>query len=127
MNMHILLASLALSAGTLLAMPAHAADAPAVGTEDCIQLGSDQQLVRANAMRDVLLRNGQDHYVVHFADDCSKAGYSRRLTFATDGQEGRICGTGRTELRTDTGSCAVARVEPIDATTFKQKVRQRSR
>ncbi len=127
MNMHTLLASLALSAGTLLAMPAHAADVPAAGTEDCIQLGSDLQLVRAGASRNILLRNGQDHYLVHFKDDCSKAGYSRKLTFVTDGEQGQVCGAGRTELRTDGGYCAVASVEPIDATAFKQKARQRSR
>ncbi len=127
MNMHTLLASLALSAGTLLAMPAHAADVPAAGTEACIQLGSDLQLVRAGASRNILLRNGQDHYLVHFKDDCSKAGYSRKLTFVTDGEQGQVCGAGRTELRTDGGYCAVASVEPIDATVFKQKARQRSR
>ncbi len=127
MNMHTLLASLALSAGTLLAMPAHAADVPAAGTEDCIQLGSDLQLVRAGASRNILLRNGQDHYLVHFKDDCSKAGYSRKLTFVTDGEQGQVCGAGRTELRTDGGYCAVASVEPIDAADFKQKARQRSR
>jgi len=127
MNMHTLLTSLALSAGTLLAMPAHAADVPSAGTEDCIQLGSDLQLVRAGASRNILLRNGQDHYLVHFKDDCSKAGYSRKLTFVTDGEQGQVCGAGRTELRTDGGYCAVASVEPIDATAFKQKARQRSR
>ncbi|MGE6332498.1 hypothetical protein [Stenotrophomonas sp. NPDC077659] len=130
MNMHslpALLAALAVSASTLLAMPAHAADAPATGTEDCIQLGSDQQLVRANASRNVLLRNGQDHYVVHFKSDCGKAAYSRKLTFVTDGQQGQICSAGRSELRTDAGGCAIARVEPIDAATFKQKARQRTR
>ena len=127
MNMHTLLASLALSAGTLLAMPAHAADVPAAGTDACIQLDSDLQLVRAGASRNILLRNGQDHYIVHFKDDCSKAGYSRKLTFVTDGEQGQVCGAGRTELRTDGGNCAIASVEPIDAAAFKQKARQRTR
>jgi len=130
MKMHslpTLFAALALSAGTLLATPAHAADAPPAGTGACIQLESDLQLVRAGASRNILLRSGQDHYVVHFKDDCSKAGYSRKLTFVTDGEQGQVCGAGRTELRTDGGYCAVASVEPIDATAFKQKARQRSR
>jgi len=134
MKMHslpTLFAALALSAGTLLATPAHAADAPPAGTGACIQLESDLQLVRAGASRNILLRSGQDHYVVHFKDDCSKAGYSRKLTFVTDGEQGQVCGAGRTELRTelrtDGGYCAVASAEPIDATAFKQKARQRSR
>lgn len=131
MNMsplHTLLATLALAASALLAPSAQAADAPAAaGATDCITLGSDQQLVRAGAARNVLLRNGQDHYLVHFEDDCSKASYSRKLTFITDGQPGQVCSAGRTELRTDNGRCTVARVESIDEATFKQKVRQRSR
>jgi len=130
MNMHslpALFAALALSAGTLLAMPAHAADVPPAGTKDCIQLDTDLQLVRAGASRNILLRNGQDHYVVHFRDDCSKAGYSRKLTFVTDGEQGQVCGAGRTELRTDGGNCAIASVEPIDAAAFKQKARKRTR
>ena len=130
MNMHslpALFAALALSAGTLLAMPAHAADVPPAGTEDCIQLDTDLQLMRAGASRNILLRSGQGHYVVHFRDDCSKAGYSRKLTFVTDGEQGQVCGAGRTELRTDGGNCAIASVEPIDAAAFKQKARQRTR
>ncbi|WP_367382271.1 hypothetical protein [Stenotrophomonas cyclobalanopsidis] len=72
MNMHslpTLFAALALTASTLLATPTHAADAPPAGTDACIQLDSDLQLVRAGASRNILLRSGQDHYVVHFKDD----------------------------------------------------------
>lgn len=123
MNMlplRVLLGALALSAGAVLASPVLAAD-------DCLQLGSDQQLVRAGTSTNVLLRNGQDHYVVHFAADCAKASYSRKLTFTTDGKEGQLCGAGRSELRTDNGVCMVSRIEPIDAGEFKRKARQRSR
>ncbi|WP_343652006.1 hypothetical protein [Stenotrophomonas sp.] len=125
-RLHALIAAAALSAGALSAT-ATAADAPAASTGDCVQLGNDQQLVRANASRDVLLRNGSEHYRVHFQEDCSKAAYSRKLTFSTDGQPGQVCGAGRTQLQTDRGQCTVARVEAIDADTFKQKARQRSR
>ncbi|WP_367382270.1 hypothetical protein [Stenotrophomonas cyclobalanopsidis] len=45
----------------------------------------------------------------------------------TDGEQGQVCGGGRTELRTDDGNCAIASVEPIDAAAFKQKARQRTR
>lgn len=125
-RLHALIAAAALSAGALSAT-ATAADAPAASAGDCVQLGNDQQLVRANASRDVLLRNGSEHYRVHFQEDCSKAAYSRKLAFSTDGQPGQVCGAGRTQLQTDNGQCTVARVETIDADTFKQKARQRSR
>lgn len=123
--LHALFAAITLAASALLVSPAHAADAPAAAS--CIALGADQQLVRAGASRNVLLRNGQDHYLVHFEEDCAKAAYSRKLTFITDGQAGQVCNAGRTELRTDNGRCTVDRVESIDEATFKQKLRQRSR
>ncbi|MGG2103875.1 hypothetical protein [Stenotrophomonas sp. NRRL B-14846] len=52
-------------AASASAPPARAADTPST-TSDCVQLGSDQQIVRAGVSRNILLRNGQDHYVVHF-------------------------------------------------------------
>lgn len=108
------------------ASPARAADTPSTAS-DCVQLGSDQQLVRAGASRNILLRNGQDHYVVHFQDDCSAAGYSRKLSFSTEGQQGLLCTAGRSQLQTDSSRCTVAQIEPIDEATFKKKTRQRSR
>ncbi|KXU97723.1 hypothetical protein GPNADHDJ_01358 [Stenotrophomonas maltophilia] len=119
----VLLVALAVSAS---AAPVHAADTLSTPS-DCVQLGSDQQLVRAGASRNVLLRNGQDHYVVHFQDDCSAAGYSRKLSFATDGQQGLLCAAGRSQLNTDSSRCIVSQIEPVDEATFKKKARQRSR
>ena len=118
-----LLVALAVSAG---AAPVHAADTLSTSS-DCVQLGSDQQLVRAGASRNILLRNGQDHYVVHFQDDCSAAGYSRKLSFATDGQQGLLCAAGRSQLLTDSSRCIVSQIEPVDEATIKKKARQRSR
>ena len=128
MNMLPLTALLVALAVSASALPAHAADAPAAANAaDCIQLGSDQQLVRAGASRNILLRNGQDHYLVHFQDDCSAAGYSRKLSFATDGQQGLLCAAGRSQLNTDSSRCIVSQLEPVDEATFKKKARQRSR
>lgn len=126
MNMLPLTALLAVIVASTSALPARAADTPSAAS-DCVQLGSDQQLVRAGAARNILLRNGQDHYVVHFQDDCSTAGYSRKLSFFTEGQPGLLCGAGRSQLRTDSDHCRVAQIEPIDAAAFNKKVRQRSR
>lgn len=121
----VLLAALAASAASLAVTPAHAADPPSASASDCLQLGSDQQLVRGGASSNVLLRNGQDHYVVHFQNDCSAAARSRKLSFVTEGEQGRLCASGRSDLLTDSGRCKVARIETIDEATFKQKARQR--
>ncbi len=125
MNMLPLTALLVAVAASASASPARAADTPS--TSDCVQLGSDQKIVRAGVSRNILLRNGQDHYVVHFQNDCSTAGYSRKLSFFTEGQPGLLCGAGRSQLRTDADHCRVAQIEPIDAATFQKKARQRTR
>jgi hypothetical protein len=72
MNMLPLTALLVAVAASASASPVRAAEPLHAG--DCIQLGSDQQMVRAGVSRNILLRNGQDHYVVHFQSDCSAAG-----------------------------------------------------
>lgn len=126
MNMLPLTALLVALAVSASAAPVHAADTLSTSS-DCVQLGSDQQLVRAGASRNILLRNGQDHYVVHFQDDCSAAGYSRKLSFATDGQQGLLCAAGRSQLNTDSSRCILSQIEPVDEATFKKKARQRSR
>ncbi|NOJ99873.1 hypothetical protein HMI51_44280, partial [Corallococcus coralloides] len=77
MNMLTLTALLVAVATSASASPVRAAEPPSTAS-DCIQLGSDQQIVRAGVSRNILLRNGQDHYVVHFQNDCSTAGYSRK-------------------------------------------------
>lgn len=126
MNMLTLTALLVAVATSASASPVRAAEPPSTAS-DCIQLGSDQQIVRAGVSRNILLRNGQDHYVVHFQNDCSTAGYSRKLSFITEGQQGLLCSAGRSQLRTDADHCRVAQIEPIDEATFQNKARQRGR
>ncbi|HDS0923535.1 TPA: hypothetical protein QDZ10_002013 [Stenotrophomonas maltophilia] len=108
------------AAGTASAQSAPAA---AAGS-DCITLSSDQQLVRKGADRSILLRNGTDHYIVHFQNSCSQAGFSRKLEFATPSNEGQLCGARASKLRTDTGSCDVARLEPISAEAFASRAKR---
>jgi hypothetical protein len=102
---------------------AQSAPATAAGS-DCITLSSDQQLVRKGADRSILLRNGTDHYIVHFQNSCSQAGFSRKLEFATPSNEGQLCGARASKLRTDTGSCDVARLEPISAEAFASRAKR---
>lgn len=106
------------------ATAAHAAE-PAAAGSDCIILQQDQQIVRAGANRDILLRNGDQHYVVRFNGSCSSAAISPKLEFITHGKQGQLCGAGATRLRTNVASCTIAAVEPIDAEQFALKAKQR--
>lgn len=114
------LATLACFAGTASAQTATASDAGS----DCIPLSSDQQLVRKGADRSILLRNGSDHYIVHFVSSCSSAAYSKKLDFVTRGNEGQLCGGRASKLRTDSASCDVAKLEPITAEAFEARARR---
>lgn len=124
--MNILPLAIALAASALLAPAAYAAETPAAG-DSCIALGEDQQIVRAGADRDVLLRNGDQHYRVVFTSSCSSAVTSRRLAFETKGSSDQLCGGAHSVLQTDRASCTVERIEPLDAAVFKRLARQRSR
>ncbi|MGG6341877.1 hypothetical protein ACQ5SA_01350 [Stenotrophomonas indicatrix] len=120
-------AALALVAAALIAPVARAADSPSATTGDsCIALSEDQQIVRAGADRDVLLRNGDQHYRVVFTNSCKSAVTSRRLAFETQGESNQLCDGSRSELKTDRANCAVERIEPLEAATFKRMARQRS-
>lgn len=90
---------------------------------DCITLSNDRQVVRKNADRSILLRNGSDHYIVHLARSCSSATISRKLDFSTPGQEGQLCGAGASRLKTDEQTCEVASLEPISAKVFASRAR----
>jgi len=121
-------AALVLSTAALIAPAAQAADTPSASAGDsCIALSEDQQIVRAGADRDVLLRNGDQHYRVVFKASCSSAVTSRRLAFETQGESNQLCADSRSALKTDRASCPVERIEPLEAATFQRMARQRSR
>lgn len=125
MNPSSLLIPLALSAIILVTPAAHAADTPPA---QCVPLTGEQQIVRAGADKNILLRSGEDHYVVHFRNSCPSAVLATRLGLKTDGKEAdELCSDGRSALDTGRGSCEVARIEPIDAGRFKREARRRSR
>ncbi|WNH51972.1 hypothetical protein [Stenotrophomonas oahuensis] len=114
-----LLASAALTGTAMAQTPA-----PAAAGSDCITLSDDQQLVRRGADNTILLRNGSDHYIVHFTHSCSSARVSRKLDFVTRGNEGQLCGARASKLRTDKDSCDVASLEPITAEAFATRARR---
>ena len=106
---------------TCLAAAASAQAAEPAAPADCIALSSDHQVVRNRADRDVLLRNGDQHYLVRFDRSCSSAAMSPKLDFATPGQDGQLCGGGMSKLHTNTQSCDIAAVEPLTAEQFNRK------
>jgi hypothetical protein len=109
-------------AGTASAQTAPAAAASA--GSDCVALSSDKQFIRKGADRSILMRNGSDHYIVHLQNSCSQAAFSRKLEIDTPNNEGQLCGARASKLRTDTGSCDVARLEPISAEAFASRARR---
>ena len=111
-----------LSLATLAAAPAQAAES---ASADCITLSNDQQIVRKGASSNLLLRNGSEHYIVHFKSSCASAALSRKLEFVTPGNEGQLCGANATKLLTKDQTCAVASVEPISADDFASRARAR--
>jgi len=110
---------------TCLAAAASAQAAEPAAPADCIALSSDHQVVRNRADRDVLLRNGDQHYLVRFDRSCSSAAMSPKLDFATPGQDGQLCGGGMSKLHTNTQSCDISAVEPLTAEQFNRKARAR--
>ena len=109
-------------AGTASAQTAPVAAASA-GTE-CVALSSDQQFIRKGADRSILMRNGSDHYIVHLQNSCSKAAFSKELEIVSPNNPGQLCGARASKLRTDSGSCDVARLEPISAESFASRARR---
>jgi len=110
---------------TCLATAASVQAAEPATAGDCIALASDKQVVRNRADRDVLLRNGDQHYLVRFERSCTSASMSPKLDFVTPGQDGQLCGAGVSKLHTNSQSCAVAAVEPLTAEEFNRKARAR--
>ncbi|MEG2805850.1 hypothetical protein [Stenotrophomonas sp.] len=111
----------------LAALSAHAAEPAATGAPDCITLSPDQQVVRARAERDILLRNADQHFIVRFKDNCSSVAQTRTFSFDTPQHEGQLCGGGISTLTTKSQKCEVAALEPITPEQFATRARARSR
>jgi hypothetical protein len=107
------------------AVAANAAEPAAAPTSACITLSADQQIVRANANSDVLLRNGDQHYIVRFHNSCASAAMSPKLEFVTPDRAGDVCGGGISSLRTKSQKCEISEVESITAQEFATRARAR--
>ncbi|MEL1264520.1 hypothetical protein [Pseudoxanthomonas putridarboris] len=92
---------------------------------DCVDLGNDQEIVRAAGGQQFFLRNGSDHYRVAFQQSCSSITTTSRIDISTEGQANRLCADD-TRVQTNRDTCRVASVETISAEEFtKRKKRSR--
>ena len=93
---------------------------------DCVDLGTDQEVVRAAGGQQFFLRNGGDHYRVAFQHSCDSILLTPRIDISTEGQANRLCGSG-TRVKTSRDTCRVASVETMTAEEFAKRKKRAAR
>ena len=74
---------------------------------DCVDLGDDQEIVRAGGGQQFFLRNGNEHYRVSFQHSCDSILTTPRVDISTQGQANRLCAAD-TRVKTKRDTCRVA-------------------
>lgn len=92
----------------------------------CVDLGDDQEIVRAAGGQQFFLRNGGDHYRVEFQHSCDSILLTPRIDISTKDQTNRLCATD-TRVKTSRDTCRVASVETITAEEFAKRKKRASR
>lgn len=92
---------------------------------NCVELGNDQQIIRAGGGDQIFLRDGQSHYRLEFARNCDAVMMTSNIKINSDGQPNRLCPVG-TRVRAGTSTCSVETIELISSEEFA-KHRQRAR
>ncbi|EKT4097431.1 TPA: hypothetical protein ACKP89_000636 [Stenotrophomonas maltophilia] len=124
---HALLPHVLLPAVLLVSLPlaAFAAEpSKPSNASECIALSANRDIRPSSTEREVLLRDGDNHYRVHLQKRCLGAAASASYVFFTPSTPERICGDARSTLKTDSNHCTVTRIEPIDAATFRRLAQQ---
>jgi len=116
------LCTAALLAGAAFA--ANAADNTPI--TDCVDLSSNQEIVRGGGAQSMLLRDGDAHYVVGFRGDCASLATASSIEISTDGAANRLCPKG-TKVKTNRSTCSVGKVQTIDADEFANLKKRASR
>jgi hypothetical protein len=114
---------------TAALLAAAASTASAAGNApltDCVDLGANQEIVRSGGAQSMLLRDGDEHYLVDFRGDCSAVATAISIAIRTDGTANRLCPKGA-EVVTDRSNCRIAKVEVIDADQFANLKKRASR
>lgn len=117
-----LLAALAVAIAPFAALAASTGEA----ITDCVDLGSDQEIVRAGGGQQFFLRNGDDHYRVSFQRTCDSITMTSRVEISTEGQPNRLCAAG-TRVKTTRDTCRVGAVEAVTAEEFATRKKRASR
>lgn len=97
----------------LLAASPVAAAQPA----ECTKLNSTSQMARARGA--VLIKHGDERYLLRLAKECDSVASARHLRIVTDGAEHLLCPQG-SEVVSPSRRCAVTSVETIDAAEFER-------
>ncbi|AKC88017.1 hypothetical protein [Pseudoxanthomonas suwonensis] len=105
------------------AFAAHAADNATL--TDCVDLGSDQEIVRGGSTSNFLLRDGDSHYRVGLVRSCDALPIASSVEITSNGTHDRLCPRDST-VKTNRGSCDVGDVETLDAEQFA-KLKRRAR
>lgn len=93
---------------------------------DCVDLGDDQEIVRAGGGQQFFLRNGNEHYRVSFQHSCDSILTTPRVDISTQGQANRLCAAD-TRVKTKRDTCRVASVETMTAEEFATRKKRASR
>ena len=92
----------------------------------CVDLGNDQEIVRAAGGQQFFLRNGSDHYRVTFQHSCDSILMTPRIDISTGGQANRLCAAD-TRVKTTRDTCRVASVETMTAEEFAKRKKRSAR
>ena len=93
---------------------------------ECVDLGDDQEIVRAGGGQQFFLRNGSDHYRVSFQHSCDSILTTPRVDISTQGQTNRLCAAD-TRVKTKRDTCRVGSVETMTADEFAVRKKRASR
>ena len=102
----------------LTAGGAMAADGPALA--DCVDLGGNQQIVRAGNGDQFFLKDGDNHYRIGLGRGCGGLAVASRIELSTDGTVNRLCPSG-SKVKTNREICPVNQVSTISAEEFKRR------
>ena len=103
---------------------ANAADSTPIS--DCVDLSANQEIVRSGGAQNMLLRDGDAHYLIDFRGNCSSLATASTIEISTDGAANRLCPKG-SKVKTNRSTCSVGKVEAIDADEFAALKKRASR
>jgi hypothetical protein len=90
--------------------------APKTPLNDCVNLSGDYEAFRFGKQY-LLIRDHDAHYRLSFSGDCEALGISTQVVISTAGEANRL-GPMATRVESRRHSCAVRRVDEIDATQY---------